>query len=195
MSKGPDTRRAILDQALRLASTGGLGQLSIGLLAGAAKMSKSGLFAHFRSKEQLQLEVLRAASDRFVAKVLAPALRAARGEPRLRALFENWVVWDRDEFPGGCVFQAAAAELDDQPGPVRDYLVETQRDLQDSIAQIARAGIESKKFRSDVDPDQLAFDFVGILLAFHRMSRLLRDESAEKRARRSFDTLLARVRA
>ena len=195
MAKGPDSRRAIIDQALRLASTGGLGQLSIGLLAGAAKMSKSGLFAHFRSKEQLQLEVLRAASDRFVAKVLAPALRAARGEPRLRSLFENWLVWDKDEFPGGCVFQAAAAELDDQSGPVRDYLVETQRDLQDSIAQIARAGIESRKFRSEVEPDQLAFEFVGILLAFHRMSRLLRDESAERRARRSFEDLLARVRA
>jgi AcrR family transcriptional regulator len=195
MAKGPDTRRIILDQALRLASTGGLGQLSIGLLAGAAKMSKSGLFAHFRSKEQLQLEVLRAASDRFVAKVLAPSLRQPRGVPRLRALFENWLVWDRDEFPGGCVFQAAAAELDDQPGPVRDYLVETQRDLQDSIAQITRAGIESRKFRSDVDPEQLAFDFVGILLAFHRMSRLLRDASAERRARRAFDDLLARVRA
>jgi AcrR family transcriptional regulator len=195
MSKGPDTRRAILDQALRLASTGGLGQLSIGLLAGAAKMSKSGLFAHFRSKEQLQIEVLRAASDRFVAKVLAPALRAPRGEPRLEALFENWLAWDRDEFPGGCVFQAAAAELDDQTGPVRDYLVETQRDLQDSIAQIARAGIESRKFKSAVDPDQLAFDFMGILLAFHRMSRLLRDENAERRARRAFDDLLARSRA
>ncbi len=195
MSKGPDTRRAILDQALRLASTGGLSQLSIGLLAGAAKMSKSGLFAHFRSKEQLQLEVLRAASDRFVAKVLAPALRAPRGEPRLEALFENWLVWDRDEFPGGCVFQAAAAELDDQAGPVRDYLVETQRDLQDSIAQITRAGIESRKFRSAVDPDQVAFDFVGILLAFHRMSRLLRDESAERRARHAFADLLARIRA
>lgn len=195
MSKGPDTRRAILDQALRLASTGGLGQLSIGLLAGAAKMSKSGLFAHFRSKEQLQLEVLRAASDRFVAKVLAPALRAPRGEPRLRALVDNWLVWDRDEFPGGCVFQAAAAELDDQPGPVRETLVETQRDLQESIAQIVRAGIESRKFRSGVDPDQVAFEVVGILLAFHRMSRLLRDEGAERRARRSFDDLLARIRA
>jgi len=158
-------------------------------------MSKSGLFAHFRSKEQLQLEVLRAASDRFITKVLAPALRAPRGEPRLRALFENWTVWDRDEFPGGCVFQAAAAELDDQPGPVRDYLVETQRDLQDSIAQIARAGIESRKFRSDLDPDQLAFDFMGILLGFHRASRLLRDEGAERRARRAFDDLLARARA
>jgi AcrR family transcriptional regulator len=195
VSKGPDTRRAILDQALRLASTGGLGQLSIGLLAGAAKMSKSGLFAHFRSKEQLQLEVLRAASDRFVAKVLAPALRAPRGEPRLRALFDNWVVWDRDEFPGGCVFQAAAAELDDQPGPVRDYLVETQRDLQDSIAQITRAGIESKKFKAAVDPDQLAFEFAGILLSFHQASRLLRDPGAERRARRAFDDLLARIRA
>jgi AcrR family transcriptional regulator len=195
VSKGPDTRRAILDQALRLASTGGLGQLSIGLLAGAAKMSKSGLFAHFRSKEQLQLEVLRAASDRFVAKVLAPALRAPRGEPRLRALVDNWLVWDRDEFPGGCVFQAAAAELDDQPGPVRETLVETQRDLQESIAQIVRAGIESRKFRSGVDPDQVAFEVVGILLAFHRMSRLLRDEGAERRARRSFDDLLARIRA
>lgn len=195
MSKGPDTRRAILDQALRLASTGGLGQLSIGLLAGAAKMSKSGLFAHFRSKEQLQLEVLRAGSDRFVAKVLAPALRAPRGEPRLRALFENWLVWDRDEFPGGCVFEAAAAELDDKPGPVRDYLVETQRDLQDSISQIARAGIESRKFKSSLDPVQLAFEFVGILLAFHRTSRLLRDENAARRARRAFDDLMARVRA
>jgi AcrR family transcriptional regulator len=195
MAKGPDTRRVILDQALRLASTVGFGQLSIGALAGAAKMSKSGLFAHFNSKEQLQLAVLRAATDRFVAKVLGPALREPRGEARLRALFDRWLVWDRDEFPGGCVFQAAASELDDQPGPVRDYLVETQRDLQDSIAQIVRAGIESRKFRSDVDPDQIAFEFVGILLAFHRMLRLLRDKGAERRAQQQFDQLAARIRA
>jgi AcrR family transcriptional regulator len=195
MTKGHETKRAILDQAVRLASISGLGQLSIGLLAGAAKMSKSGLFAHFLSKEQLQLAVLREASDRFVAKVLAPALRQARGEPRLRALFESWLVWDREEFPGGCVFQAAAAELDDQPGPVRDYLVDTQRDLHDAIVTIARAGIESRKLRKDVDPDQLAFEMIGILLAYHRSHRLLRDKRAEDRARAAFDSLMARSRA
>src|SRR6266540_3709004 len=142
MSKGDETRRSILDQALRLASTQGLGQVTIGLLADAAGLSKSGLFAHFKSKEQLQLAVLREASDRFVGAVIAPALREPRGEPRLRALFENWLRWETKAFPGGCPFQAAADELDDQPGPVRDYLVETQRDFFDTLTTVARAGVE-----------------------------------------------------
>jgi AcrR family transcriptional regulator len=193
--KGDETRRSILDQALRLASTQGLGQVSIGLLAGAAGLSKSGLFAHFRSKEQLQLAVLREASDRFVAKVIAPALREPRGEPRLRALLDSWLRWETSEFPGGCPFQAAADELDDQPGPVRDYLVENQRDLVDTLTAVVRSGIEAGRLRDDVEPRQVAFQFLGLLLGFHHMDRLLRAEDAEQLTRDAFDALLARTRA
>jgi AcrR family transcriptional regulator len=195
VGKGVDTRRSIIDQALRLASTQGLRQVSIGLLAGAAGMSKSGLFAHFRSKEQLQLAVLREASDRFIATVLAPALREARGEPRLRRFFDGWLRWETTEFPGGCPFQAASDELDDQPGPVRDYLVETQRDLFDSMTTLARVGVEAGKLSADVDPRQFAFEMAGILFAFHHTHRLLRAEDAEKQTRLAFEALLGRSRA
>jgi len=193
MGKGDETKRSILDQALRMASTQGLQHVTIGLLAGAAGLSKSGLFAHFRSKEQLQLAVLREASDRFVNKVIAPALREARGAPRLRALFENWMRWDTVEFPGGCPFQAAANELDDQPGPVRDYLVETQGDLVDTLTTVAQAGVEAGRLRADLEPRQLAFDFLGIFLAYHYMFRLLRAADATSLTRASFEALLARA--
>lgn len=194
MSKGEETRRSILDKALRLASTQGLGQVSIGLLAGAAGLSKSGLFAHFRSKEQLQLAVLREASDRFVQKVLAPALREPRGEPRLRAFFEGWLRWETVEFPGGCPFEAAADELDDQPGPVRDYLVDTQRDLFETLSTVARTAIEAGKLRADLVPRQFAYDLFGIMLAYHRAHRLLRIDDAEALTRAAFEALLARSR-
>jgi AcrR family transcriptional regulator len=194
-SKGEGTRRSILDQALRLASTKGLEQLSIGLLAGAAGLSKSGLFAHFRSKEQLQLAVLREASDRFIEQVLAPAVREPRGEPRLRRLFENWLHWETDGFPGGCPFEAAADELDDRPGPVRDYLIEIERDLIETLTTVARTGIEAGKLRADLEPRQMAFEMLGISLAFHRYHRLLRMDEAGAVARAAFEGLLARSRA
>src|SRR5215212_5750308 len=105
MSKGEQTRERILDRAFRLASRDGLEGLSIGVLAGELGLSKSGLFAHFGSKEELQLEVLREAAARFESQVMRPAFKAARGEPRVRALFENWVHWVQDaSSPGGCVF-------------------------------------------------------------------------------------------
>lgn len=192
MTKGIQTRQAIVEEALRLTSLVGLDALSIGQLAAAVGMSKSGLFAHFSSKEQLQLEVLRAASERFVARVLAPAVKEPRGVPRIRALFEGWLRWDRKEFPGGCVFAAAWAELDDQPGPVRDYFVDTQRDVLGTIATVARAGVEAKKLRDDLDPEQFAFEFFSILLSYQRINRLLPDLGAEKRARTALDALLER---
>lgn len=195
MGKGEETRRSILDQALRLASTQGLHQVSIGLLADAAGLSKSGLFAHFRSKEQLQLAVLREASDRFIATVIVPAVREPRGEPRLRRFFDNWLRWETEEFPGGCPFQAFSDELDDQPGPVRDYLVETQRDLFDSMTTIARVAVEAGKLRADLDPRHFAFELIGILFAFHHAHRLLRAEDAEKQTRQAFEALLDRSRA
>ena len=193
MGKGQDTRQEILDTALALVSTEGLEPVSIGKLAQQVGMSKSGLFAHFESKEDLQICVLHEASDRFVRKVLAPALGKPRGEPRLRAFFNNWIDWENGEFPGGCVFHAAAAELDDQPGPVRDVLVEIQRDLFDAIATMVRAGIESGKFRDGLEPEQCSFELLSMLAGYSRLSRLLRMPNAEARARLAFDDFINRI--
>ncbi|HXI20661.1 MAG TPA: hypothetical protein VNH46_06230, partial [Gemmatimonadales bacterium] len=121
MSKGLETRDTILHHATQLASKVGLCGLTIGTLAEDLALSKSGLFAHIGSKEQLQILVLERAAHDFIEAVVRPALREPRGEPRIRALFERWLAWDRDGLlPGGCVFVAAASELDDRPGPVRD---------------------------------------------------------------------------
>ncbi|MGH7521388.1 MAG: TetR/AcrR family transcriptional regulator [Gemmatimonadales bacterium] len=191
MSKGERTRAAILDRATGLASQVGLTGLTIGVLADELNLSKSGLFAHFQSKETLQIDVLEHAAHRFSETVVRPALREPRGVPRLRALFERWIAWERDvALPGGCIFVAATAELDDRPGPVRDRLVALQRDWINVLATSLRKGVESGLFRSDADPDQFAQDMYGIMLALHFHRRLMRDAGAEVRARRAFDTLL-----
>lgn len=196
MSKGDTTRGAILDHALAVTSTSGLEGLTIGTLAKAVGMSKSGLFAHFSSKEDLQLAVLRSAADRFVATVIVPALKEPRGEPRVRALFERWLAWENSEFlPGGCPFVAAAQELDDRPGPLRDYLAQSQRDWFETIATAARIAMAQGHFRADLDADQLAFDAYASALAYHHFGRLLRDPQAGERCRRAFEAILARARA
>ncbi len=196
MTKGTDTREAILDIALAKASQVGLGALSIGDLAKEAGMSKSGLFAHFESKENLQLEVMKAAAERFIEHVVTPALRAPRGEPRVRALFEGWFQWSKDSaLPGGCLFIAAATELDDQPGPLRDFLVGSQRDWLATYAQAARIAVDEKHFRQDLDTEQFARRAYSIILAYHHFSRLLRMKDAEAQARHEFEALLAASRA
>ena len=190
MSKGEETRLAILDRAVRLASEVGLTGLSIGKLADALEMSKSGLFAHFQSKETLQLQVLGRASHVFVQEVVRPALAAPRGEARLSALFERWLAWTKTSFlPGGCLFVAAAAELDDRPGPVRDRLVSLQRDWLDLMANVARTAVEQGHFRSDVDTEQFAHDLYAVMLGYHHAARLLRDPKADERARAGFERL------
>jgi AcrR family transcriptional regulator len=194
--KGELTRHAILDRATGLASKVGLGGLTIGALATELDLSKSGLFAHFRSKEALQIQVLEHGAELFVERVVRPALAAPRGEARMRALFERWLDWVRSSvMPGGCLFVQASTELDDQPGPVRDRLVDFQRQWRDVIATSVRKGIEAGAFRRDVDPEQFAYDTLGVLLAYHHASRLLRDPRAEARARTAFDALLAAARA
>lgn len=195
MGKGEQTRREILDAALDLVSTEGLEPVSIGKLASQVGMSKSGLFAHFKSKEELQIEMLREASARFVRKVLAPALGEPRGPKRLRAFFDNWLDWENGEFPGGCVFQAVSTELDDQPGPVRDVLVEIQSDLFRSVSTMVAAGVESGKLSSQTEPEQTAFELLSLLAGYNKLGRLLRMPDAEARVRRSFDDLIARIRA
>jgi AcrR family transcriptional regulator len=192
MGKGEETKQAIVDEALELVSTVGLEKLTIGALAGATGMSKSGLFAHFRSKEQLQLQVLAEARERFIEIVIAPALKKPRGEARLRAIFESTMKqWERD-LPGGCIFHAVSAELDDQPGPARDYLVETQRDYADTLRRAAEIAVEEGQFRKDLDLDQFVFELGSITAAYHHFGRLLGDPDAEQRAHNMFEGLLAR---
>jgi AcrR family transcriptional regulator len=192
--KGEVTRQAILEQAAVLASQVGLEGLSIGSLAEALELSKSGLFAHFRSKEALQVQLLDYATERFVDRVVRPALAAPRGEPRVRALFERWLEWPRAGSFSGCIFVALATELDDRPGPARDRLVQSQKDWLDVIATSFRTGIAEGHFREDADPEQFAYDTYGVMLALHHASRLLRDPQALARARRAFESLLAAAR-
>lgn len=195
MSKGETTRQAILDRASELASQLGLEGLTIGTLATDLGLSKSGLFAHFRSKEALQVQVLEHVAARFVEFVVKPALRAPRGEPRLRALFDNLLEWPkRHELPGGCPLMSAVSELDDRPGPAREVLVRQQRDWLDVIATVTRTALVEGHFRGDVDPEQVAYEIYGIEFAYHTWYRLLADPSAEARARRAFEALLERSR-
>jgi AcrR family transcriptional regulator len=191
MSKGEATRDRIVDRAWRLASRDGLAGLSLGRLATELGLSKSGLFAHFGSKQELEIEVLRIASEHFVDEVIRPALKAARGIPRLRQMFKNWIAWANDPaVPGGCVFLAATAELDDGSGPQRDFLVTTQAAFVATLSKAARIAVEEGQFRAELDCDQFAFEMLGIVLAYHHMRRLLRHPKAEARASAAFEALL-----
>ncbi len=195
MTKGAETRQVIVEEAIRQASVMGLGGLSLGDLAASLSLSKSGLFAHFRSKENLQVEVINRAAARFVEFVLVPAIREPRGEPRVRTLFERWLKWDTgNELPGGCIFISAASELDDQPGPVRDALVQTQKDWLGALAHAVRIAIEEGHFRKDLDPEQFAFEMYGLMLGCHHHARLLKDSRTFKRTRIAFEALLSAAR-
>jgi AcrR family transcriptional regulator len=195
MRKGELTRQGILQHAAGLASSIGLDGLTIGRLADDLDLSKSGLFAHFGSKEGLQVQVLEHAAARFTEVVVRPALRAPRGEPRVRALFERWRRWPKESgMPGGCFFVQAAVELDDQPGPARDRLVQQQRDWLGLIATVVRGAVAEGHFGAEVDPDQFAHELHGLMLGWHHAARLLRDPRAEPRARTAFEALIARAR-
>lgn len=178
-----------------MASELGLAGASIGALAERVKMSKSGLFAHFSSKDNLDVAILDEAIRRFVDLVVAPALREKRGEPRVRALFERWLAWaDQDFMPGGCIFVQAGVELDDRPGPARDKLVASQKDWLSTLAGAARIAVEEGHFRQDLDPAQLAFEVYALAYGYHALHRLLRDKSSEKRARAAFERLVRDAR-
>jgi AcrR family transcriptional regulator len=195
MAKGDETRERILQHAMAIASEVGFEGLSIGGLAKAADMSKSGLFAHFDSKEDLQLQALAAASRSFLDNVISPALREPRGEPRIRALFELWLTWEEGRVtPGGCPFIVASYEYDDRPGPVRDAVVAAQRDWVDTVTTAAQIAVDEGHFRSDLDTGQFAFDVYGTFLSFHLFHRLLGDTDARRRARSAFEQLIEAAR-
>jgi AcrR family transcriptional regulator len=196
MSKGETTRGTILEVALARASKVGLSALSIGELAKEVGLSKSGLFAHFTSKEELQMEVVRKATTMFVEVVISPALKKPRGEPRVRALFENWFSWSRaSELPGGCFFIAASSELDDRPGALRDLLIASQKDWLGVLAQAARVAVEEGHFKRDLDAEQFAWQLDSFVLGYHHSARLLRSADAQARADAAFESLIRASRA
>ena len=192
-TKGEQTRTAILDEALRIARRLGLEGLTIGTLADATGMSKSGLFAHFGSREDLQLAVLEHGARQYGAMVLMPALKIDRGLPRLRALFQRWLDWTlQTATPGGCIMISTAHEYDDRPGPIRDAAVEMQRRGIGVSERAVRLAIEEGHLQQDTDPGQIAFEMLGIVLASHNHGRLLGDKAARRRALAAFDALIAR---
>jgi AcrR family transcriptional regulator len=196
MRKGAETRERILDQAVRLASRDGLEGLTIGALSTELGLSKSGLFAHFGSKDELQLQVLQATVERFEETVIRPALAAPRGEPRLRAVMENWLAWENDPaMPGGCLLIAAAVEFDDRPGPQRDFLQGAHRRRFAFLAKGARMAVEAGHFRRDLGVEQFSFDVTAVALGYHHLHRMLRDPKADEHARAAFERLLADAQA
>src|SRR5688500_2705770 len=164
VTKGEATRERIVDLAFKLSSRDGLAGLSIGKLANELGVSKSGLFAHLRSKDELELEVLKAAQDRFIEAVLKPAFKAPRGLPRLRKLLSLWLGWLSDPArPGGCLFLAASIELDDEAeGPQRDFVVSVQQNLLSTLSKAAHLAVGEGHLAEDTDCDQLAFEMLGI---------------------------------
>jgi AcrR family transcriptional regulator len=151
LQKGQQTRAAILDAALGLASHMGLEGLSIGALAEVTQMSKSGVFAHFGSREELQISVIREYHARFEEEVFFPAIREPRGLPRLRALFERWIRRVSVELDSGCIYISGAVEFDDRPGPVRDALVSMVRAWHAALERAIRGAVEAGHLRTDTD--------------------------------------------
>ncbi len=192
MGKGDDTRQQILDRALALASECGLEGLTIGMLASALGMSKSGVFAHFGAKDELQIAVLDAAAERFTANVMRPALQQARGLARLRAIFDHWIAYSvSGPLPGGCLFIAAAAEFDDKPGAVHDHVRAAQQRWRDALLKAIRLAVDTGELPADTDCEQLGFEMFAQVLAAHHDLRLMSQHSAVSRARRGLDRLLA----
>lgn len=194
-SKGEATRARIVQRALELTTSVGFEGLSIGDLAADLGLSKSGLFAHFGSKEQLQLDVLDTAAESFKAAVFDPVPRTSPGDARVLALFENVLKWIQSrDMPGGCVFMAGAFEWDDARGPVRQRLVEWHEKFKAGIVRSVSVAIEQRLFRADLDPELFAHELHGILLEYHLEARLMRSEKALSFARRAFQRLLADAR-
>jgi len=194
-SKGEQTRTAILDRALEIASRIGLEGLTIGSLAEATGMSKSGLFAHFGSREELQRAVLAEYASRFVADVLAPAVRKPRGLARLQAILDNWLKLMRREIEQGCLMISGSIEYDDRPGPMRDAVVGIIRGWTAELLRAIEDARATGELRAGTDAQQLAFEIYGLMLGFHQNARLLRAADSTRRARAGLRRLIEGARS
>ena len=195
MGKGERTRKDIIDQAFLIAADQGLEGVTLGSLAAKTGLSKSGLFAHFKSKEALQLDLLEDIVSRYTASVVVPALQTPRGERRVRALMERKIHWIIHNHPKcGCVFMALAHEYDDRPGAVRDRVAEAHRAWCDTVQRVTQTAVENGDFRADLDPHFFAYEFLGIEMAFQHSLKLLADPQAERQVRIAFESLITRSR-
>jgi AcrR family transcriptional regulator len=192
LHKGQQTKAAIVDAALGLATQIGLEGLSIGALAEVMQMSKSGVFAHFGSREELQISVIREYHHRFEIEVFEPALQHPRGLPRLRSLFHNWMQRTSAEIDSGCLYISGAAEFDDRPGPVRDALASSVKTW---LAAVHRAVVQSRDqqhLAKETDAAQMCFEIHGLILALHYEARFLKSTKSLQRTLQGFEQLLLR---
>ena len=187
LQKGLHTRAVILDAALGLASHMGLEGLSIGALADVTKMSKSGVFAHFGSREELQIAVVTEYHAKFEEEVFFTAIREPRGLPRLRALYERWVHRVALELDSGCIYISGAVEFDDRPGPVRDALVAMVKAWHAALHKAIVLAQEVGHLKNDADVQQILFELHGLILSLHHDARFLRSNGALGRARLGFE--------
>jgi AcrR family transcriptional regulator len=195
MGKGLTTRDAIIGEGLQQASRVGLEGLSLAPLAEALHLSKSGLFAHFKSKEALQLQIFEEALARFKRQVLAPGAGQDTPETRLRAMFERYLAWIRGSNEGGgCLFVSMAQEYDDRPGPLRDRLIEAQRAWQSHLASMIRNVVAGEATQRDTAVNQVVFEIMGAALAYQHAAKLLGDRDAHRKAMVAFDRILAGLR-
>ena len=194
MRKGELTRAAILDVALELSSRDGLEGLTIGVLADRMNMSKSGVFAHFGSREDLQLEVVKLYHHRFEQEVFFPSVREPRGLPRLQSMFDRWLARVSVEIASGCIYISGAVEYDDRPGPIREQLVSMVQAWQNALLRSVQQAIDTGDLKPDTDAQQMVFEMYGLILALHHDARFLRMPGSVERARRGFERLIENYR-
>jgi AcrR family transcriptional regulator len=195
MQKGQQTKLAIVEAALGLSTQIGLEGLSIGVLAEVTQMSKSGVFAHFGSREELQISVIREYFSRFEQEVFYPALHEPRGLPRVKALFANWMKRVAIEIHSGCIFISGAVEFDDRPGPVRDALATSVQTWLNAMLRAVELAKQCGDLQPDADEHQMAFEIHGLILALHYEARFLKNPGSIARANQGFANILARFGA
>jgi AcrR family transcriptional regulator len=194
-TKAGSTKARLLWVGLDALSVEGLGGLTLGRLADAADISKSGLFAHFRSKEQLQIDLLDEMARIANRCVVAPAMTEPEGLPRLTALVEAWLGWStRAGLRGGCPIAAALFELDDLDGDVRAHVVRLEARWRGLLEALTRETVALGQFRSDLDIDQFVWELCGVYLSHHASRRFLRDPAADARAWRALGGLIDRAK-
>lgn len=192
LQKGLQTKAAIVDAALGLATQIGLEGLSIGALAEVMQMSKSGVFAHFGSREELQISVIREYHTRFEDEVFYPAMAQPRGLPRLRALFANWMKRTSVEIDSGCIYISGAVEFHDRTGPVRDALAGSVNTWLAAMRRAIDIAVAEGHLAPGTDAGQVAFEVHALILALHYEARFLHSPESLTRAVTAFESILAR---
>lgn len=192
--KKKNTKNAILKAGLELASKIGLEGISIGRLATEVHMSKSGLFAHFVSKEQLQMDILDYAAAHFTDFVILPSIKLKKGLPRLHSLLDKWLEWSLVSAPGGCIFYSASVEFDDRPGPVKEHLKKIHMDWIGTLEKAVRLSAETGDLSIDSDCRQAAFEIYSAAIGYYHFHRLIGDSGAEERRKRAIEKIIAAYR-